>query len=796
MNEPIGPVGVAEPGAAAAHRCRHRGDGVVLSDHALVQALLDVQELLGLPLEHAADRDAGPARHHGGDVVLVDLLLEEGAVTRDLAETLLLGGERALQLGERAVAQLGGATEVGGQLGALGVVAHLLDALLDVADGADGALLLLPALAQLLGALLEVGEVTLQRGEALPRGGVRLLAQSLALDLELADVAFHRVQLRRHRVDLDAQLGGGLVDEVDRLVWKEAIADVPVREHRGGDDGGVLDAHTVVHLVALLETAQDADGVFDAGLVDDDRLEAPLQRGVLLDVLAVLVEGGGADAAQLAARQRRLEHVAGVHRPLGGARAHQGVELVDEEDDPAVRAGDLVEHGLEPVLELAAVLGAGDHGAEVQRHHAAVAQALGHVAGGDPLCQPLGDGGLADSRLADQHGVVLGAPAQHLDHPADLLVATDDRVELARAGGVGEVAAVLVERVVLVLGVGVGDALRAAHRCQRGVDAVGGDAGAAEQPIRLAALAAGQREEEVLGGDVLVLESRHLVEGGHEHVAQRVTDSGLAATELLGPSVELALQARRQRLRRNLEALQQGGHQPLLLAQEREKKMLGLDPGVLHGGSGLLSGLQGFLGSFREAIEAHGGVIPPIGRAINPQRRSGRRRWARRRSWRTMRLVAMPFVPRRPSTLAVLVVVATICTLALVGGRAGPSVSLRARAATNTAADLPRSGLVRDAAGDRAGAFLAGRHAAGRPGGERTRWHPRRHRLQHASCGSRTRTSSCRRRAPPRCSPPWSALENLQPSQPVTVTPDAVHLAWDESRMGLAAGQTLTVRSC
>ncbi len=38
------------------------------------------------------------------------------------------------------------------------------------------------------------------------------------------------------------------------------------------------------------------------------------------------------------------------------------------------------------------------------------------------------------------------------------------------------------------------------------------------------------------------------------------------------------------------------------------------------------------------------------------------------------------------------------------------------------------------------------------------------------------------------------ALENLQPSQPVTVTPDAVHLAWDESRMGLAAGQTLTVQ--
>ena len=37
------------------------------------------------------------------------------------------------------------------------------------------------------------------------------------------------------------------------------------------------------------------------GLADVDRLEAALERGVLLDVLAVLVERGGADAAQLAA---------------------------------------------------------------------------------------------------------------------------------------------------------------------------------------------------------------------------------------------------------------------------------------------------------------------------------------------------------------------------------------------------------------------------------------------------------------------------------------------------------------
>ena len=68
-------------------------------------------------------------------------------------------------------------------------------------------------------------------------------------------------------------------------------------------------------------------------LADEDRLEAALQRGVLLDVLAVLVERGRADAVQLAARQHRLEHVRGVHRAFGRARADDGVQLVDEQDD-------------------------------------------------------------------------------------------------------------------------------------------------------------------------------------------------------------------------------------------------------------------------------------------------------------------------------------------------------------------------------------------------------------------------------------------------------------------------------
>jgi len=62
----------------------------------------------------------------------------------------------------------------------------------------------------------------------------------------------------------------------------------------------------VVDLVLLAQAAKDADRVFDGRLVDKHRLETALQRRVLLNVLAILVQRGRADAMQFAPRQRRL----------------------------------------------------------------------------------------------------------------------------------------------------------------------------------------------------------------------------------------------------------------------------------------------------------------------------------------------------------------------------------------------------------------------------------------------------------------------------------------------------------
>ena len=123
------------------------------------------------------------------------------------------------------------------------------------------------------------------------------------------------------------------------------------------------------------------------------------------------------------------------------------MQLVDEQDDLALGVLDLLEDGLEPLLELAAELGAGDERAEVERDDALVLEALGDVAADDPLGEALGDGRLADAGLADQDRVVLG-PAADRTWMTRRISSSRPMTgsSLPARASVGQVAAVLLER--------------------------------------------------------------------------------------------------------------------------------------------------------------------------------------------------------------------------------------------------------------------------------------------------------------------------------------------------------------
>ncbi len=170
----------------------------------------------------------------------------------------------------------------------------------------------------------------------------------------------------------------------------------------------------------------------------------------------------------------------------------------------ALGRGDFLQHGLQPLLELAAVFGACDQRAHVERQQLLVLQAFRHVAVEDAQRQAFDDRGLADAGFADQHGIVLGAAGQHLDGAADFLVAPDHGIELAVARRLREVAGIFLQRVVGVLGRGAVGGAALAQRFDRRIEALRRDAALAENGAGLAVLLERQPEQQPLHRDKAV----------------------------------------------------------------------------------------------------------------------------------------------------------------------------------------------------------------------------------------------------------------------------------------------------
>src|SRR5581483_6868829 len=235
---------------------------------------------------------------------------------------------------------------------------------------------------------------------------------------------------------------------------------------------------------------------------------------------------------------------------------------------------------LQAFLELAPEAAPGDHRAQVKADHTLAKQNLGHVIVGNLLRQPFDDGGLANTRLADQHRVVLGAPAQNLDHAQDFVVAPDHRVEFALLRHACQVAAVLFERAVAAFGLGVGDALPAPEVLDDLQDALFGHACFLHDAGNGCAGLAQNRQEDVFSTDVLVLQAigfflgqiDHALDAGrHEHLSRAAAiDCRFRA------GLQDFVQLEAQRVLVNIHFFENLRYHTLWLFQERQQDVFGI----------------------------------------------------------------------------------------------------------------------------------------------------------------------------------------------------------------------------
>ena len=301
------------------------------------------------------------------------------------------------------------------------------------------------------------------------------------------------------------------------------------------------------------------------------------------------------------------------------------MHLVDEQDDAALGRGHLVQHGLQPLLELAAIFRAGDQRAHVERQQLLVADRFRHVAVDDAQREALDDRGLADAGLADQHRIVLGAARQHLDGAADLLVAADDRIELARPRGLGEVAGVFLQRVIGVLGARRIGGAALAQIVDRGVQRLRRHAGVRQDLAGLGALLHRQREQQALDGDEgvagLLGDLLRVVEDARRRRRQvELAGAGALHLRQLGER-EFDLLQRLARIAARL--VDQAGAQALLVVEQDLQNVLRRELLVALAKRQRLRGLDEAARPFGVFLEIHG--FTPLASPPDPKRRRATR---------------------------------------------------------------------------------------------------------------------------------------------------------------------------
>ena len=278
---------------------------------------------------------------------------------------------------------------------------------------------------------------------------------------------------------------------------------------------------------------------------------------------------------------------------LAQKRATEGYTYQQE------RGFDVAEHGLKALLEFAAELRAGNQRAHIQREDGLVFQPLRHIAPDNALGKALGDGGLANARLANKDGVILGLSRENADHIADFAVPADNGVQLLLPGTLHQVGAVLFQRVIGVLRVIGGDGL-GLHPAQLGSKGGAGDSMILQDAFQVSASLAKDGKHQVFHRDILIMEL-------FGALFRRVNDfSGLrggidlaAAAADPGQAVDQSHDFPGKAAALHAHISEHGAHQAILLGQQGVKQVLrgeilvALLPGQRLG---IIQGLHTFAG--------------------------------------------------------------------------------------------------------------------------------------------------------------------------------------------------------
>ena len=154
---------------------------------------------------------------------------------------------------------------------------------------------------------------------------------------------------------------------------------------------------------------------------------------------------------------------------------------------------------------------------------------------------------------------------------ANFFVAANHRIKLAAASLLGQITGIALERLILGFGILIGDLLGSADCRQCLQNGVMGGAVARQDFLRGVAFGLRDRQQQVFGRDVLVLEVVGFLEGALEKLIGSLGDRGLrhAAARDLGQGFNRPVHLVQHRLRSDTDFFQYRRHNAFFVFEHR-----------------------------------------------------------------------------------------------------------------------------------------------------------------------------------------------------------------------------------
>ena len=250
-----GAVGILQAGARAPERSGHRLDAFVLTDHPHLESFIHMNEFLHIAFHHASQWNTCPVGNHFRHVFSVHFFLEHLIVLLSFFQFFLFVLKLLIQCHQLAVTDFCGAGEITFALGINFFGFQCFHLTLDLLNFFNDIFFRRPVHLHLIHAGFRFGQFLFNLFTSFFCGFIRFLFQGLLLNFQLDDLPLNSIYFTRHAVELNTQSRRGFINQVHRLVRQKPVGNIAVRKRCGSNDGRILDSHTMMHFITLLEAA-------------------------------------------------------------------------------------------------------------------------------------------------------------------------------------------------------------------------------------------------------------------------------------------------------------------------------------------------------------------------------------------------------------------------------------------------------------------------------------------------------------------------------------------------------------